>query len=332
MGLSITSIGYYLPENRISNDFLVEILIKKGGQFVDIERLRKKLILNKAELRYFKNSNETGADLMEKAARNCLEKINFNPCNLDFILYVGMLRDYVEPAMAIILQDKLGATKAHAFDLANACNSFLNGMEIADLYAKTGKYNNILIVGAEDGSERIPWHLFNSEENFSGFSALTISDGAAAMLLQNDQNHQGFMEFVFNTYGQYHDLCRIKIGKEPDDLKILVKSKKLAMAAMEILPDFVSNFLEKAQKKLEKIDIRFFHQVTGDPRKFWGRLDENLVNKAYNTFSLVGNTGSISIPLGMALAEENGKLKRGDCVAAIVGASGFSCGATAFVY
>jgi len=41
MGLSITSIGYYLPENRISNDFLVEILIKKGGQFVDIERLKK---------------------------------------------------------------------------------------------------------------------------------------------------------------------------------------------------------------------------------------------------------------------------------------------------
>mgnify|MGYP005850195963 CR=1 FL=1 len=332
MGTTITGIGYYLPENRITNDFLLEMLRQKGGQFIDLERLRKKLNLNKAELRHFKDPDETGADMAEKAARKCLEKTGFNPRDLDFILYVGMLRDYVEPAMAVILQDRLGADKAHAFDLANACNSFLNGMEIADMYIKTGKYQNALIVGAEDGSERIPWRLFNSEENFAGFSALTISDGAAAMLLGNDPGRQGFTEFSFNTYGQYHDLCRIKIGKEQDDLKILVKSTKLAMTAMEILPDFVTGFLEKTRDFLGRIDIWFFHQVTGDPRKFWGKLDESLINKAYNTFSEVGNTGSISIPLGMAIAEERGKLKRGDCVAAVVGASGFSTGATAFVY
>lgn len=332
MGLSIAAIGYYLPENRISNDFLLELLRRKGGQFVNIERLQKKLIINKAETRYFKNPGETGADMAEKAAVKCLEKANFNPRDLDLILYVGMWRDYVEPAMAIILQDRLGATHSHAFDLSNACNSFLNGMEIAELYVKTGKYRNVLIAGAEDGSERIPWHLFNSEENFSGFSALTISDGAAAMLLRDNPNHRGFTEFVFHTYGQFHDLCRVKIGKEPDDLKILVKSKKLAMTAMEILPEFVPEFLGKAQETLRRLDVWFFHQVTGDPRKFWGKLDEGLADKAYNTFTDVGNTGSISIPLGMAIAEEHGRLKRGDCVAAVVGASGFSTGATAFVY
>jgi 3-oxoacyl-[acyl-carrier-protein] synthase-3 len=243
-----------------------------------------------------------------------------------------MLRDYVEPAMAIILQDRLGADKAHAFDLANACNSFLNAMEIADLYVKSGKYQNVLITAAENGSERIPWHLFNSEENFAGFSALTISDGAAAMLLRNDPNHQGFLDFTFNTYGQYHDLCRVKIGKEKDDLKILVKSRQLALTALEIMPDFVQEYLAKAQKLLGRIDVWFFHQVTGDPRKFWGKLDPELGDKAYNTFTQVGNTGSVSIPLGMALAEADGKLKKGDCVAAIVGASGFSAGGTAFVY
>lgn len=332
MGLTIKGLGYYLPEHRIANDMLLEMLRQKAGKFIDLERLRKKLEHNKAELRYFKSPDETGVDMAEKAAKNCLDKSNFNPGDLDLILYVGMLRDYVEPAMAVILQDRLGADKAHAFDLSNACNSFLNGMEIADLYVKTGKFQNALIVGAEDGSERIPWHLFNSEENFAGFSALTIADGAAAMLLHNDQNHQGFTEFVFHTYGEYNDLCRIKIGKEQDDLKILVKSKELAITALQILPEFVTSFLEKAQKTLGKIDIWFFHQVTGEPRNFWGKLDEDLVNKAYNTFSQVGNTGSISIPLGMALAEENGKLKRGDRVAAIAGASGFSCGATAFVY
>lgn len=332
MGLSITGIGYYLPENRITNDILLDMLRRKAGQLIEIERLRKKLIHNKAELRYFKNPDETGVDMAEKAAKICLDKSDFNPRDLDLILYAGMLRDYVEPAMAVILQDRLGSDKAHAFDLSNACNSFLNGMEIADMYVKTGKIKSALIVGAEDGSERIPWHLFNSEENFAGFSALTISDGAAAMLLLNNEDHPGFMKFVFNTYGQYNDLCRIKIGKEKDDLKILVKSKELAITALQILPDFVTNFLEEAEQTLGSIDIWFFHQVTGEPRNFWGKLKEDLVNKAYNTFSKVGNTGSISIPLGMALAEEDGRLKKGDHVATIVGASGFSCGATAFVY
>jgi 3-oxoacyl-[acyl-carrier-protein] synthase III len=332
MGMSIAAIGYYLPGNPVDNDQLLEMVRTRGGPKADIEKLRSRLVLNQAETRYFKNFDETGADMAEKAAKQCLEKAGFNPGDLDFILYVGMLRDYVEPAMAIILQDRLEAKKAHAFDLANACNSFLNGLEIANLYVETGKYRNALILGAEDGSERIPWHLFDSEENTAGFSSLTISDGAAAMLIKNDPAHRGFTRFSFKTYGQYHDLCRIKIGKRTDDLKIMVKSKKLAMTAMGILPQFVAGFLEETQKALGRVDIWFFHQVTGNPRRLWGNLDASLVDKAYNTFSQVGNTGSITIPLGMALAEENGRLKRGDCVAAVVGASGFSCGATAFVY
>ena len=283
MGLSISGIGYYLPENRVTNDQLLELLETKGGPGVDLENLRKKLLLNQAELRHFKGPEETGADMAVQAAQKCLAQSNFDPRDLDFILYVGMLRDYVEPAMAIILQHRLGAPRAHAFDLSNACNSFLNGMEIADLYVKTGKYRNALLVAAEDGSERIPWHLFNAEENIAGFSALTISDGAAAMLLQDVPDHPGFADFAFETYGQYNDLCRVKIGKERDDLKILVKSKRLAMTALEILPRFVPAFLEKVQERLGGLDIWFFHQVTGDPRKFWGKLDEELVRKAYNS-------------------------------------------------
>lgn len=332
MGLAIVSIGYYLPDNLITNDRLLEMVRDKSGVDAELEKLKERLILNQAEKRYFKNETETGASMAEQAARKCLEKVNFDPEELDCILYVGMLRDYVEPAMAIILQDALGAKNAHAFDLANACNSFLNGMEVAEMYIKTGKYRNVLLVGAEDGSERIPWDMFNNEVNHAGFSALTISDGAAAMLLKDIPSHPGFTEFRFKTYGQYHDLCKIKIGKEKNDLKLMVKSKKLAMTAMGILPGFISGFLEESRQRLGGLDIWFFHQVTGNPRKLWGDLSEDLVNKAYNTFTQVGNTGSISIPLGMALAEENGMLKRGERVAVIVGASGFSCGATAFVY
>lgn len=332
MGVRIASINYYLPENQISNERLLEIVAEKGGPGIDLEKLRERLIINKAEKRYFKNPEETGVSMAEFAARKCLSKVNFAAHDVECIIYVGMLRDYVEPAMAIILQDLLEAPKAHAFDLANACNSFLNGMELATMYIKTGKFTNVLLVGAEDGSARIPWHLFNTEKNLTGFSSLTISDGAVAMLLQNEPSHPGFTGFTFKTFGQFHDLCKIKIGKEADDLTLIVQSKKLAMTALNIMPQFIQDSLHQAQNELGRVDIWFLHQVTGDSRKFYGTLEATLVEKAYSTFSQVGNTGSISIPLGMALAEENGALKRGDCVATVVGASGFSCGATAFVY
>lgn len=332
MGVLIASIDYYLPENLITNERLLEIVSEKGGPGVDLEKLQDRLIINQAENRYFKNPEETGMSMAETAARKCLAKANFAARDLDCIIYVGMLRDYVEPAMAIILQDILEAPKAHAFDLANACNSFLNGMELSEMYLKTGKFNNVLLVGAEDGSTRIPWHLFNNEKNLTGFSSLTISDGAVAMLLLSEPSHPGFTGFTFKTFGQFHDLCKIRIGKGVDDLTLLVQSKKLAMTALRIMPQFIQDSLQQAQNELGKVDIWFLHQVTGDSRKFYGDLEASLAAKAYSTFSQVGNTGSLSIPLGMALAEQNGALKRGDCVAAVVGASGFSCGTTAFVY
>lgn len=329
----IESIGYYLPEHLVSNDELLDLIGKYGGKNVDLERLKKKLQINQAETRYFKSQDETGIDMSVKAAQKCLQNANFHPRDLDLILYVGMLRDYVEPAMSVILQDILGAVKANAFDISNACMGFLYGMEVASHYIESGTYRNILIVGAEDGSERIPWHIFSSiKESFTSFSALTVSDAAAAMLLQDKKSMHSFKTFCFKTFGQHNDLCRIKIGKENDDLKLMVKSKLLAITAVGILSELIPSFLYQAEDILGEIDIIFLHQVTGDPKNFCGKLRRDLYEKCYNSFSKVGNTGTISIPIGMAFAEEEGKLKRGDRVAAIVGASGFSFGGTAFVY
>jgi 3-oxoacyl-[acyl-carrier-protein] synthase III len=333
MGMSIESIGCYLPERLVSNDELLDLVTKNGGTNADIEGLKKKLLLNKAETRHFKRPGETGIEMSVKAAQKCLQNVNFSPHDLDLILYVGMLRDYVEPAMSVILQDILGAEKANAFDISNACMGFLYGMEVASHYIESGTCRNILIVGAEDGSERIPWHLFNSDrEGFKGFSALTVSDAASAMLLRDSGSENRFKTFCFKTFGQHSDLCRIKIGKETDDLKLMVKSKQLAMTAVVILSELIPPFLYSAEEALGGIDRVFLHQVTGDPKNFCGKLRMDLYEKCYNSFTRVGNTGSISIPIGMALAEEEGKLKRGDRVAAVVGASGFSFGGTAFVY
>ena len=234
--------------------------------------------------------------------------------------------------MSVILHRRLGAVNANAFDVSNACNSFMNMIEIAHNFIELGKYRNILLVGTELGSDWIPWESFGNDKQAMGFSALTVSDGAAAMILSEDKSNKNFKLFNFETYSQHHELCQIKIGKRAEDLKLIVQSRQLAMAAMDILPKYVPRFVNAACEYLGGLDILFLHQVTGVLRKLCGSLSDELYAKAYNTFSTLGNTGSISVPLAMALAEEEGKLKRGDRVAAVVGASGLSCGGTAFIY
>lgn len=331
--MRISSIGYYLPEHVVTNDELLQMINTNSKTDTDLNNLKKKLLINQAQTRHFKSPSESSLDMAEKAAWRCLEKAEVSGAEIDLIVYTAMERLHVEPPMSVLLQHRLGARNANAFDLSNACLGFLNAMELANLYIESGRYQNILVVGAETGSQWIPWENFASgDKDTTGFSALTVSDAAAAMLLQPGGAERNFKVFQFKTFGEYNDLCQIKIGKGPDDLKLIVKSKKLAMVAMEIMSVFIPKFLHLAKEFLGKLDIWFLHQVTGDFRKFCGDLEDELYNITYRSFSRVGNTGSISIPVGMALAEENKVLKRGDYVATIVGASGFSYGGTFFVY
>jgi len=331
VAMRVGAIGYYLPE-EVTNDELLARVAAGSGPGVDLKRLERKLILNEAETRCFIGQEETAVDMAEKAARRCLERSGCQAQDIDLILYAGMKREYVEPAMSVLLQDRLGAKNANAFDLSNACLGFLNAMEVAKLYIDSGRYQKILVVSAETGSEWIPWDKFTGESEMAGFSALTVSDAAAAMLLEEGGDEKSFGLFEFKTFGEYHDLCQIRIGKGGDDLKLLVESRQLAITAIEILSEFIPRFLHKAIEHSGGLDIWFPHQVTGNPKRFFGKLEDELHDICYNSFSKVGNTGSLSIPLGMALAEEEGALKRGDKVALIVGASGFSYGGACLVY
>jgi 3-oxoacyl-[acyl-carrier-protein] synthase III len=330
--MRVAGLGYYLPENIITNDQLLQMILDNAKAKVDIEGLRKKLDLNKAQTRHLRNPDETPLKMATIAAKRCLEKSNFDAKNIDLIIYAGMAREYIEPSMAVILQNTIGSNATCAFDISNACLSFLNAMSIAKTYIAAGTYNNILIVSSETGSDWIPWDKFSTNKETTGFSALTISDGAVAMLLQPGGSEHNFEYFDFKTFGEYNNLCQIPIGKTETDLKIAVKSRQLVMVALKLLPDFIPRFLHLAKDTLGRLDIWFFHQVTGDPSKFYGPLENDLEKLSYLTFQNVGNTGSAAIPLGMAIAEENNALKRGDCVACIVGASGFSYGGTFFVY
>jgi 3-oxoacyl-[acyl-carrier-protein] synthase-3 len=332
VGISIAGLGHYLPQKVVTNEELIGQLIEASGKDIDVAGLKKKLDLNLAVKRHFKSGEENGIQMARAAIWKCLEKSGATAADIDLIIYCAMYRKHVEPAMAIYLQDEIGAVNANAFDVSNACMGFLNAIELAYFYIEAGRYDHVLIVGAEENSELIPMDMFGGEVNNPGFSSLTIADGAAAMLLRKGPRKKDFGLFDMHTYCEHKDVCKIRIGKETHDLKLMVNSRKLAAVALNVMSKFIPAFVALAEDYLGGVDIMFIHQVTGNQKKFCGGLSDELFNKFYTTFPVVGNTGSVSVPLAMSLAEEEGRLKRGDRVVLLVGASGFSCGGTAFVY
>lgn len=332
MGICIAGLGHYLPERAVTNEELIGMLAEASGNNINAAGLKKKLDMNLAVTRRFISGDENALQMARSAILRCLEKSGADAADIDLIIYCAMFRKFVEPAMAIHLQNEIGAVNANAFDISNACMGFLNAIELAYFYIEAGRYDNVLIVGAEENSGLIPMDMFGDEENNPGFSSLTIADGAAAMLLQKGKRKKDFGLFDMQTFSEHKDICKIKIGKETHDLKLMVNSRRLAAAALDIMSKFIPGFVALAEDYLGGVDIMFIHQVTGNQKKFCGGLSDELFGKFYTTFPTVGNTGSVSIPLAMSLAEEEGRLKRGDRVVVLVGASGFSCGGTAFVY
>ncbi|MDP4094507.1 MAG: ketoacyl-ACP synthase III [Bacillota bacterium] len=332
MGMLVAGIGHYLPKREVSNDELLRMVSENSPNNLDIEGLKKKLNLNIAISRHFASEEESGLYMAEQAIRNCLERSDIDVLDIDLIIYTAMYRRYIEPAMAICLSEIIGAKNANGFDLSNACMGFLNAIELARLYIESKRYKTILVVGAEENSKQIPLDSFGDIDKNPGFSSLTIADGAAAAILTCGEADRNFGLYRMKTFSEHKDVCKVPLGKGKDDMKLDVNSRKLAAVALNIMSDFIPEFVYAAEDYLQGVDIMFIHQVTGYQKRFCGKLRDDLFNKFYTTFPHVGNTGSVSIPLAMSLAQQEGKLKRGDKVVLIVGASGFSCGGTAFVY
>lgn len=162
----IKSTGSYVPEKIITNDML--------SQYVDTsdEWIRSRSGIEK---RHFSEGENT-SDIAAKAALDILKNGNINPLDIDLIIVATVSPDYTTPSTACLVQSKIGASHAVAFDLSAACSGFIFSVSVADKFIKTGVYRNALVIGAEVLSK----HL-----NFKDRSTCVLfGDGAGGVFLE----------------------------------------------------------------------------------------------------------------------------------------------------
>ncbi|QWK19821.1 MAG: ketoacyl-ACP synthase III [Hydrogenobacter thermophilus] len=302
MGTTLTGIGYYLPPKVLTN-FDLEKMVDTSDDWITTRTGIK-------ERRIADNENVTQMAYM--ASLEALESANIQPEDIDLIILATLTPELKFPSTACLLQAKLGAKRAYAFDISAACSGFIYGLELADAYIKSGKAKKILLVGAERLSEIVNWQDRSTCVLFGdGAGAVIISEGDGEVLSSKMLSDGELWEILYAPKCGY----------------INMKGKELFKLAVRSMEEVCRYVLESAGISIEDVSIMIPHQAN---IRIMEALAEKLgmpKEKVYSNIHKYGNTSAASIPIAMYEAYKEGKLRRGDIVMLTAMGGGLTWGA-----
>lgn len=323
----IKALGYYLPENVVSNEELV-------AEFPEwtVEKIADKVGVDKRHIA----GDETVSSMAIKAAENLFaENTEIAREDIDFILICTQSPDYFLPSTACIVQDKLGIPKTcGAFDFNLGCSGYEYGLATAKGYIAAGIAKNILLITAEAYNK----HIHPRDKG----NRTIFGDAATATLISTD----GFAEignFVLGTDGSGAESLIVKTGgmafpEKANDLRfdengnplssdhLFMDGASIFSFTLKVVPKMVRQTLEKNALTNEDIDLYIFHQANSfmlNHLRKKLKIDEE---SFFINMSEIGNTVSSTIPLALYDALKEGKLKGNVLIAGFgVGLSWGAC-------
>jgi 3-oxoacyl-[acyl-carrier-protein] synthase III len=324
----IQSMALRTPSRCLSNDDIIELIreynhTSSSGEVLRYcEKIKQLLQAAGAQTRYIRDRprGERGFDLTIDAVRSALAEAGIVKDKLDLIIFCGVGRGFVEPANAVFVAKALGVA-CDAFDILDACMSWVRAMHVAYNFLANRTYSNALIVNAEFNvyEHGLPdlLKICSDEKIRYTFPALTIGEATTATVVTASERH---WNFHFRSAPASAALCSIPLPGyeefcEPDPRLGLNGPHRLVSFGSELSFRAVRAmvaFLKVMYHDLEPADIWFPH-ATAEPVLRFIADKLGLSNKMYlDVFAHYGNLVSASIPAGMVLANRDGRLGRGD--------------------
>ena len=322
----VAGTGSYLPEQRLTNQDLVERLAKSGLETSDEWITTRSGI----SARHFAAANELTSDLAVQAAQAALASAGMTSEDLDLIILATSTPDHLGgfPSTACVVQDKLGAhTACAAFDVQAVCAGFTYALAIADAFIRSGSYKKVLVIGAETFSRILD---FNDRG-----TCVLFGDGAGAVILEAS-TEPGILSTALHADGSQRDiLCvpgRAGNGEVHGLPFMTMDGPAVFKLAVKVLEQVAHEVLEKANLKPEQIDWLVPHQANirimeGTAKKMGMSMDKVIV-----TVHEHGNTSAASIPLALDTGVRSGQIKRGQHLLLEGVGGGFAWGAVALKY
>ena len=313
----ILGTGWYVPEKVITNADLEKMVDTNNEWIVERTGIHE---------RHVAAENQPASDLAERAARMALEDAHVKAEDLDLIIVATMTPDRIIPATACILQDRLGAGRAGAFDFSAACSGFAYAAAVACQFIETGAYRHILVVGAETLSKVIDWT--------DRSTCILFGDGAGAAVFGPVEAGLGLQSFDLGSDGAGGDLLEIPAGGSLHPLTaeallthgncIQMDGRAVFRFAVKVLGETVEKSLAKAGLSKKNLDWLVPHQANTRIIDAAAKRLELPAEKIIVDIEKYGNMSAASIPVALAEAAHEHRFKKGDLVAL----AGFGAGLT----
>jgi 3-oxoacyl-[acyl-carrier-protein] synthase-3 len=308
----IAGTGRYLPEKILSNAEL--------AQRVDTsdEWIRTRTGIRQ---RHIAAPHEATSDLALHASRAALAAAGIAPADVDVIIVATTTPDMVFPSTACILQAKLGARAGAAFDVQAVCSGFVYGLALADLLVGSGKARNALVVGAEIYSRILDWTDRGTCVLFGdGAGAVVVVPSAAPGILTSHLHADGHYAEILCVPGS------LRNGETFGTPFVHMDGGAVFRFAVKVLADVAEEALNATAKSAADIDWVIPHQanirIMDATMKKLHLPQERLIV----TVDLHGNTSAASIPLALAVACGDGRIKPGHLVMIEAMGGGFTWG------
>ncbi|RUA06556.1 MAG: 3-oxoacyl-ACP synthase [Fusobacteria bacterium] len=313
----ILGVGTYVPE-RIMTNFDLEKIVETSDEWIQK--------MTGIKERRIAAPDEATSDLAYKAALKALESSNTKAEELDLIVVATMTPDYFTPSVSAILQKRLGAHHAAAFDLGAACSGFVYALEAGGNFIATGIYKKVLVIGAEVFSRILDWEDRNT--------CVLFGDGAAAAVLGEVEEGYGLIGTHLGADGDLDDVLIIPSGgsREPATHETVdkrghflkMKGPEVFKFAVKVMPGAVQKVLENTGIKIEDLELIIPHQANMRIINSAAKRLKFPVEKFVVNLDRYGNTSAASVGLALGEALEKGKIKKGDNIALV----GFGAGLT----
>lgn len=316
----ITGWGMAVPERIMTNADLA-LMVDTSDEWIQSRTgIRERRIVD---------LNQSTASLAVDASRRALEEAKLSPSELDLIIVATSTPEHIFPATACLVQDRLGAVKAGAFDLSAACTGFIFALNMATQAIRSESIKSALVIGAETLSRMVDWTDRNT--------CILFGDGAGAFVLQAGEERSGVLSCVMRSDGSGGDLLSVPAGgsRIPATVEsvndglhyIKMNGREVFRFATRVMAQATQDALEDAQLSVENVDLLVPHQANERIISAALRKLKMPVERCYVNLDRYGNTSAASIPIATCEAVQDGRLKPGAKVVFVGFGGGLTWGA-----
>lgn len=303
----IVGLGKYLPEKILDNNYFEKIVDTNDEWITTRVGVKERRI---------SDENTFASDLAAKAAERALEDANMNAEDIDLIILSSVSPEMYTPSGSCIVQSKIGAKNAIAFDLNAACSGFIFSITTAAQFIENGMYKNVLVIGADT--------LTKITEYKDRATCVLFGDGAGAAVLTSTDEETGILGSILGSDGANGDVltvCGLKTSEKDIERRPFGNYRTIWMDGQAVFKFAVKTMVSTTLGVIENAgftidDIRLIVPHQANQRIIDGARKRLKVpeDKVYSNIARYGNMSAACVPIALCEAVEEGRIKKGEKV------------------